>query len=345
MHRVVKKGFCFILWLLYCLVILEILFRVAGYFIYRAEDGISKKEDSILRILCIGDSCTYGIGAQEKGDTALTYPFLLQKIINHKQHQKKAEVVNRGVPGANSPQCVKILETFFKIDNPDIVIFASGVNNKWNYTGFSAKNAKKFLSLSAQWKYKLRSLISKSRIYKGIASCMYFRSFRKKADNYKGRYCNSNTWKKKHIIFNTIKNVSEEAPGGAGFCISYDIVVNVARESFLTAFNFCSDNYARVFYLGYINGEVADLYKNVYEKDKDVFYDDKKSIFIQDLYSNKFISSDGFHPNSLGYYNIAARIYNRFVEEGFFGEGTDKIDLPVYEFPLWLEKELVENER
>ncbi len=53
-----------------------------------------KRSERTLRILCLGDSFTFGVGVDDR----LTYPALLQKILQARHPDRDVEVINAGVP-------------------------------------------------------------------------------------------------------------------------------------------------------------------------------------------------------------------------------------------------------
>ncbi len=77
------------------------------------------------RILCIGDSRTFGAGVED----AETYPAQLQAILDT-QFPGRFEVINAGVSGYSAPQGLRYLELRGKALAPDIVIACFG-HNEW----------------------------------------------------------------------------------------------------------------------------------------------------------------------------------------------------------------------
>ncbi|MBN1365611.1 MAG: hypothetical protein JW976_12445 [Syntrophaceae bacterium] len=75
------------------------------------------------RVLCIGDSSTFGW----KLDIRQTFPFILQKRLS--QIPGGVEVINAGVPGYSSWQSRLFLEDIIKSIHPHIVIIYSGNND------------------------------------------------------------------------------------------------------------------------------------------------------------------------------------------------------------------------
>lgn len=80
-----------------------------------------------VRVLCIGDSNTYGLYLERHE----TYPSQLEALWNERIESSQLEVLNLGFPGTNSSRVVRdfprLLETFA----PDIVILMVGVNDFW----------------------------------------------------------------------------------------------------------------------------------------------------------------------------------------------------------------------
>lgn len=88
------------------------------------EYPVLKSNENIYRILCVGDSITFGEGVSLKK----TYPKLLEKALQDKNF-KNIEVINTGVPGYNT------YEEFWYIKNkllklkPDMIILGFFMGN------------------------------------------------------------------------------------------------------------------------------------------------------------------------------------------------------------------------
>lgn len=80
------------------------------------------------RILCLGDSNTYGLYL---ADRAQAYPQQLERLWNESVPTPRIEVLNLGYPGINSSwlrhDLPRMLETF----RPDVVIMMVGSNDFW----------------------------------------------------------------------------------------------------------------------------------------------------------------------------------------------------------------------
>ncbi|MDJ0846791.1 MAG: GDSL-type esterase/lipase family protein [Myxococcota bacterium] len=90
----------------------------------RSEEPAVPKPAGTLRVVAVGDSCTFGSGAPQ----ASTYPAQLQTRLAGAR-PARFEVLNAGVPGFTSFQALRFLETEGFGLEPDAVVFASGVND------------------------------------------------------------------------------------------------------------------------------------------------------------------------------------------------------------------------
>jgi lysophospholipase L1-like esterase len=78
------------------------------------------------RVLCIGDSVTFGFNA-DQGDS---YPTQLDRVLRAKWPGKDIEIINAGVPGWTWLQGVRFLEREGLALEPDLVIMSHGVNDQ-----------------------------------------------------------------------------------------------------------------------------------------------------------------------------------------------------------------------
>jgi lysophospholipase L1-like esterase len=107
----------------------ELGFRAAGYFV---RPGDAAPDPAAYRILCVGDSSTYGLGASDR--ERLGYPGQLQRMLSG-ANATPVQVVNLGLPGINSSQALAVLESNLGRYRPQLVIVLAGVNDPWNTTG------------------------------------------------------------------------------------------------------------------------------------------------------------------------------------------------------------------
>jgi lysophospholipase L1-like esterase len=79
------------------------------------------------RVLCIGDSHTYGLWV----DREQAYPQQLEALWNEEKVRPLIEVMNLGFSGVNSGQLVRDLPRMIDAFEPDVVIILVGVNDYW----------------------------------------------------------------------------------------------------------------------------------------------------------------------------------------------------------------------
>ena len=80
-----------------------------------------------VRVLCLGDSNTYGIWL----DGSEAYPAVLQKLWNDSHPARPIEVLNLGVPGNNSSRLRNALPKLLRRYRPDLVTIMLGANDWW----------------------------------------------------------------------------------------------------------------------------------------------------------------------------------------------------------------------
>lgn len=98
---------------------------------YRGREFSLNKPEGSFRIVCSGNSITFGEAAS---CDSTTYPFVLEKLIRERgEIARPIEVINAGVLGYTSYQCLMDLKTRLLALHPDLIIFCVG----WNDMTFS----------------------------------------------------------------------------------------------------------------------------------------------------------------------------------------------------------------
>jgi lysophospholipase L1-like esterase len=124
-----KKLALLLLGIALALVILELGLRGAAWYVQRQTRGELPVAwvTGNLRILCLGDSVTYGILVPREQ----SYPAQLEALWNERVASPKVEVLNLGLPGTNSSRLVRELPRLLDTFSPDITILLVGVNDFW----------------------------------------------------------------------------------------------------------------------------------------------------------------------------------------------------------------------
>jgi lysophospholipase L1-like esterase len=87
------------------------------------------RDDGSVRILALGDSCTWGWAVAQSE----TYPSVLQALLNGRPGSTTYRVINAGLPGYSSYQGLVYLREFGLSFNPAIVIIGFGFNDAYRF--------------------------------------------------------------------------------------------------------------------------------------------------------------------------------------------------------------------
>ncbi len=97
----------------------------SNQFSFRSKKIDLKKKKNEVRIICLGDSVTFGLGV----DNEDTYPYYLENFLQDKYKNKKIEVLNAGIPGFSSDQGLFLFKRNCLYLKPDLVLISFGIND------------------------------------------------------------------------------------------------------------------------------------------------------------------------------------------------------------------------
>jgi lysophospholipase L1-like esterase len=89
--------------------------------------GLEADHPGVYRILCVGDSVTYGFNV----DAEDTYPKQLEALLERRYPDRHFEVINAGVPGWSWIQGRRYLEVEGLALRPDVVVIGHGTNDQF----------------------------------------------------------------------------------------------------------------------------------------------------------------------------------------------------------------------
>jgi hypothetical protein len=142
------------------LLFVEVLLQVTALFVRdRAEIW---REGSSVRILCVGDSHTYGAGVPWDE----SYPAQLQRLLDQRAPGVYS-VVNLGIPGMSTTQVRHRLPDEIRRYRPDMILVWCGINNQWNRAE-SENGSQGILG-------QLDGLASRSRLYRLVRVALHDR--------------------------------------------------------------------------------------------------------------------------------------------------------------------------
>jgi lysophospholipase L1-like esterase len=135
---------------------------------FRSDYPVTAKQTNTLRIVCLGDSVTFGYRVPpvwpekptEFNPEWLPYPMLLEKHLRAANQNRKIEVITMAVPGYSSHQGLVWLRRDIDFLQPDILIASFG----WNDVSFSDASDRE--TISTAWHRRwVRWLIDHSQAF------------------------------------------------------------------------------------------------------------------------------------------------------------------------------------
>jgi len=103
----------------------ELLLQIAS--IFAPDRASSWRPEAKNRILCVGDSHTWGSGVEREE----AYPAQLQIFLDE-QEPGAYSVINLGLPGLSTTQLRRRVPDWLSRYQPDLMIIWAGANNAWN---------------------------------------------------------------------------------------------------------------------------------------------------------------------------------------------------------------------
>jgi len=136
---------------------------------FRGPAFPDQKTPGRLRVICMGDSHTYGEGVEESE----TYPSRLEQVLNRATGNRRFEVINMGVPGYSSCQGLLLLEKEVRNLSPDYVVMAYGSNDYYTellgrYRDLTDREVLELLNRSNRLPDILSETVQKTHLYHGI---------------------------------------------------------------------------------------------------------------------------------------------------------------------------------
>ncbi|MCX5795308.1 MAG: GDSL-type esterase/lipase family protein [Elusimicrobia bacterium] len=127
---------------------------IGGRFV--VSRGAAGARDSGVRVLCLGDSFTFGLGAPP----GRSYPDALQRLFDA-EAPGRVRVINAGIPGANTSMVLESVEENLSRIRPAAVLLLAGCNDNSN---FKASNYHLLLGGWAARRARLEAAVSRCRV-------------------------------------------------------------------------------------------------------------------------------------------------------------------------------------
>jgi len=114
---------------------------------FRGPEFPINKSSDVIRLCCIGNSCTFGWEIPE----GKTYSDLLKVELEKRYPAQKFEVINCGVPGYTSHQGLVLLKEKILAFRPDLITLSFGWNDIWGAGRGITDRQQKILSPFVIW--------------------------------------------------------------------------------------------------------------------------------------------------------------------------------------------------
>lgn len=127
---------------------------------FREKEFINEKPGSVFRIICLGDSWTFGANVSDED----TYPRQLGRLLAQEYPRTHFEVLNLGVLGYSSFQGLELLKSRVLDLNPDILIIGFAMNDS-SIAGYRDKDMTGSTE-ELPLKEKVGAILEKIEVYK-----------------------------------------------------------------------------------------------------------------------------------------------------------------------------------
>lgn len=291
MPRILNKILRIFFFFAVIILCLEMLLSVVPVLLRcsRLHTTFGKKSDAaVLKILCLGDSFTYGWGAEKD----LSYPSQLETLLLVNNPGQKFKIINLGAFGISSSMAANNLAGYLEKYRPDVLIVLVGANDRWNIKDSNILKIKRY--------GKISKFFIQSRIF------LY----------------NFKTFRLLHLIFNQIRSRPENRRNYSKETINISPIDDVYLLRELIRFNLIKivetinsyDKEVRLFFQTYPARIfcVNDLMRNVAGTYK-ISLADQESAFRKATAPETLFASDGWHLNAHGYNLMAVNIYEQFI--------------------------------
>lgn len=297
--------------LLISIIFAEVLFRISGFIANKTMiKSVKAVKNTDSRILCIGDSSTYGLGASNTDK--FSYPAQLQALLNEKAHNRKFQVLNFGVPGMNSSQVLHRFRENLLEYKPDIVIAMIGINDPWNLEENNILQEYNEKGIPERFFSGFQLLLNKSRVYQ-FFKLIYVSS------EYKDTKKKSNQISSQEPVIPDFddKTKSKGFIFGKRYPLKSAALYNALENNITGLKLLAEENRVAIIFMKYHNTGwggpetiINDTYANL-----NVPVVDQLAIFkkAEELGLN-VRGKDGWHPNDFGYLLMARNIFNKMVD-------------------------------
>ena len=298
-----RKVLFYTIMILIIIVSIELLLQVFSALYYSVKsDSVEIFENNAneLRILCLGESTTYGSGAINGYD----YPALLQNVLNSDKTKsdKTIKVFNVGLPGTSSSEIIRHFTYQVKKFKPHIIITLFGSNDFGQYLD----GVNSLLPVNSSFIISFQKVLFKIKIYQFIKLML---------DYFSGQFFVSEN-REGEFYLNPV-GLAAKMPDSK---VRYELIVPQLEFNYsLLRSIYPKGKYLLTNYLFEEKCKNANSAIRLIAQKLNYYFceqtEEKSS-----KYNISLTSQDGWHPNSKGYEIMANNLYNCLMQKrDYFG--------------------------
>lgn len=261
----------------------------------RGSEFSLKKQRGVFRIVCLGDSCTYGACIVNNAET---YVKRLEEMLNvNNTSSMRYEVINAGVPGYSSFQALMNLQKRIVYWNPDLITVYIGHNNDY------AVNRYYDLEPLIKWPIilKINSFLERSYLFQLLKSYTL------------------------EIKLSLLKRIYKDFP--AKYRKS---MLQVLKEHYLKMAQIAKQNNFKIIFLNYplcskdgTLGEKGELNITIKKAAEESAVPLADIVSVLKSRGGEKLFLDDVHPDSMGHKVIAETIFNTIINEDIIPKQQD----------------------
>lgn len=164
MRPALQKAALLALGLAAGLVLAEGGLRLYGAY-YRLTRASGAPPAGTIKILCVGDSFTYGMGAP----AGFGYPGHLQRLLDSRYGAGAYSVINGGVPGQNSSELADSIDFLLAAHRPHLLLVLTGANN------YNLRGSNFFLFAPEELSRAQKAALRTDALLSGLKTYKFFR--------------------------------------------------------------------------------------------------------------------------------------------------------------------------
>ena len=170
LRRICEHAALLLLGSLAGVLLVEAALQITAFWVWRhaywqhsaAPSAVNPRD--LRRVLCVGDSFTYGEGASSIDNS---YPSQLQRFLDEAHDAGDSSlppwlVINRGWPGRNSAELLQRIPGLLLRERPDYVVILIGTNTRWAHAEMDLPPPRLTEASSKddyrRWQWRLRTL-------------------------------------------------------------------------------------------------------------------------------------------------------------------------------------------